>query len=249
MNTDKEQTPTASVSLRERFEKWCGDQGSVHYQLPTDRDGNGYEHPTTDSAWLGWQAAQSRQGQCVEGLTPENWRWKSGDDKPLPEDDEIESVHPMSDLADEGKFKRYENALRLVGARHSKYGLVNLVNWLLYKVETKTAVKGPGVLEGPDVDADGISHKGLMAATDALLKILPSPQETNRLIAARKSETATKGLVECLEAQLQLCREELGYLEHRLNEGEPLTIWTNEKRDSIEMIEKALREYRESSKE
>lgn len=49
------------------------------------------------------------------------------DDKPLPEDAEIEAAHPVRTK----QHARYAEAMRLVGARHSKGGLVALVNWLL----------------------------------------------------------------------------------------------------------------------
>lgn len=50
-------------------------------------------------------------------------------DKPLPEDAEIDKAHPISS----GRHDLYMEAMRLVGARHSKAGLVNLVTWLLSK--------------------------------------------------------------------------------------------------------------------
>lgn len=52
-------------------------------------------------------------------------QWES--DKPLPEDAEITEAHPMNS----GHHDTYQEAMRLVGARHSKSGLVELVNWLL----------------------------------------------------------------------------------------------------------------------
>jgi hypothetical protein len=57
--------------------------------------------------------------------------WSSGaeaDDQPLPEDKAIDAAHPIND---ERNDELYEEALRLVGARRSKYGLVELVTWLL----------------------------------------------------------------------------------------------------------------------
>jgi len=53
------------------------------------------------------------------------------DDQPLPEDDAIKAAHPMrSDRHD-----LYAEAMRLVGAKHSKGALVELVNWLLHERE------------------------------------------------------------------------------------------------------------------
>jgi hypothetical protein len=49
------------------------------------------------------------------------------DDIPLPEDDAIKAAHPLQP----GRHDLYAEAMRLVGARHSKAGLVELVTWLL----------------------------------------------------------------------------------------------------------------------
>ena len=51
-------------------------------------------------------------------------RW---DDAPQPEDEAIRAAFPTRT----GKHSTYEEAMRLVGARHSKGALVALVNWLL----------------------------------------------------------------------------------------------------------------------
>ncbi len=53
------------------------------------------------------------------------------DDKQLPEDKEIDDCHPSRT----GKHELYAEAMRLVGARHSKGGLVELVNWLLHRTD------------------------------------------------------------------------------------------------------------------
>ena len=51
-------------------------------------------------------------------------------DSPLPEDDAIALSHPLRS----GRHDLYAEAMRLVGARHSKAGLVELVCWLLLRV-------------------------------------------------------------------------------------------------------------------
>ncbi len=53
------------------------------------------------------------------------------DDTPLPEDEQIKAVHPART---DKRHDLYQEAMRLVGARHSKSGLVELVNWLLHRV-------------------------------------------------------------------------------------------------------------------
>lgn len=50
-------------------------------------------------------------------------------DAPLPEDDAISAAHPLRT----GRHDLYVEAMRLVGARHSKVGLVELVTWLLLR--------------------------------------------------------------------------------------------------------------------
>jgi hypothetical protein len=64
--------------------------------------------------------------------TNSNW---TDDDKPIPEDDAIKQAHPVRS----GRHDLYAEAQRLVSAKRSKYALVELVNWLLHRVEkTKT---------------------------------------------------------------------------------------------------------------
>lgn len=67
---------------------------------------------------------------------------RTWDDLPLPEDDAIKAAHPIRT----GRHKEYEEALRLVHARRSKGGLVELVSWLLVRVNDaeKSALKGGG---------------------------------------------------------------------------------------------------------
>lgn len=60
-------------------------------------------------------------------MTKEAW----DDDRPLPEDAEIAAAHPLKT----GRHDLYSEARRLVGAKRSKGALVDLVNWLLYRVD------------------------------------------------------------------------------------------------------------------
>ena len=57
--------------------------------------------------------------------------WSSEYDKELPEDKEIAKAHPMAS----GRHDLFKEATRLVGAKHSKYALIELVNWLLHEKE------------------------------------------------------------------------------------------------------------------
>ena len=61
---------------------------------------------------------------------PQFFREAAWDDAPLPEDEAIAEAHPTRS----GKHETYAEAMRLVGARRSKAGLVTLVNWLLVRL-------------------------------------------------------------------------------------------------------------------
>lgn len=61
------------------------------------------------------------------------WADDTDDDKPLPEDEQIDAVHPAT--CDNPRHDLYAEAMRLVGARRSKGGLVMLVHWLLLRIE------------------------------------------------------------------------------------------------------------------
>lgn len=67
----------------------------------------------------------SRQGDL-------DFEW-SEEDKALPEDSAIKACHPTRS----GRHDLYAQAARLVGAKRSKYALVDLVNWLLHRLETE----------------------------------------------------------------------------------------------------------------
>lgn len=80
-------------------------------------------------------ATEENVALIISALTAErylldNEEW---DDKELAEDSEIENVHPTKT----GDHKTYEEAMRLVGARRSKHGLCELVNWLLVRILTE----------------------------------------------------------------------------------------------------------------
>lgn len=73
-------------------------------------------------------------GPCRAGeATVQSLTWV---DAVLPEDDVIKAAHPSRT----GDHESYADARRLVGARRSKQGLVELVNWLL--VERRRAMAG-----------------------------------------------------------------------------------------------------------
>lgn len=70
----------------------------------------------------------------AELLDAQEW---TDSDQPLPEDREIDAAHPLhsrggADYAEVHQI--YSEALRMVGAKRSKYALVDLVNWLLRRI-------------------------------------------------------------------------------------------------------------------
>ena len=99
-----------------------GDVGRVRMD-----PGNGWLHPAPLP--YEWRR-HSHDLEYVEVSVPEasdgvpDWS-----DRPLPEDAEIDAAHPTAT----GRHDLFLEAMRLVGARHSKDGLVCLVNWLLSK--------------------------------------------------------------------------------------------------------------------
>lgn len=69
-------------------------------------------------------------------------------DKPTADDAAINAAHP----ANSGNHKRYQIAMDMVGARHSKGALVEMTNWLLSEIERlvaeNKALKADRRLEG-----------------------------------------------------------------------------------------------------
>lgn len=55
-------------------------------------------------------------------------------DKPIPEDAAIKAAHPIRTK----RHDLYEEAQRMVGAKRGKFALVELVNWLLHRVDAAT---------------------------------------------------------------------------------------------------------------
>jgi hypothetical protein len=72
-------------------------------------------------------------GKYIASLT----EW-SEDDDPIPEDKLILAAHPTRS----GHHKLYAEAFRMVGAKRSKFALVDLVNWLLVRLATEKVSEG-----------------------------------------------------------------------------------------------------------
>jgi hypothetical protein len=113
---------------------FCGSEAAL------DLGGDSVECPSCNVHCYGETIGEAVEtwNHRVEPLTIANlWTDPEGRDeswdKPLPEDEEIQSVSPIRT----GDHELYAEALRLVNAKHSKYGLVDLVNCLLWRVNQK----------------------------------------------------------------------------------------------------------------
>jgi hypothetical protein len=70
------------------------------------------------------------QAEELGNIIKKMGQW-SEEDEPLPEDEAIMAARPV----ETGDHDTYMEALRLVGAKRSKYALVDLVNWLLRRLK------------------------------------------------------------------------------------------------------------------
>lgn len=87
-------------------------------------------------------------------------------DAPLAEDPEIDAAHPLRRSHDDpAAHRRYGEAMRLVGARRSKRGLVDLVNWLL---------------AGRDARGVSLSPDEVRARDERLLDAVENPSEVEQ---------------------------------------------------------------------
>lgn len=86
------------------------------------------------------EALPNAMQKYIESLTA----W-SDEDRPLPEDSKIEEAHPLNS----GEHELYAEAVRMVGAKRSKYALVDLVHWLLVRLKTEVKTQG-----GPSKSVD-----------------------------------------------------------------------------------------------
>lgn len=71
-------------------------------------------------------------GWYVPAQVPENIGATWGD-KPDQFSDRVRAAHPVMDSAAIDRHARYALAMEMIHSRHSKYALVDLVNWLLTK--------------------------------------------------------------------------------------------------------------------
>ena len=87
------------------------------------------QHDTTQRMRV-QRALTLRQEQARLLMVVDGTLWE---DRETPDDEAIAAEHPVMS----GKDARYLQALKYVEARHSKYALVDLVNWLLSRIPEK----------------------------------------------------------------------------------------------------------------
>lgn len=97
----------------------------------------------SDSVRVRWDAPETwAKTVPMAAVAPEaktdvlmpSWAEDTMGDAPIPEDAQIDAAFPTSS----GRHDLYKEAMRLVGAKRSKAGLVSLVNWLLHQAEPKS---------------------------------------------------------------------------------------------------------------
>lgn len=89
------------------------------------------EHPeiaSDEGAMIGWFANALMRGYDETAMTAKTWG-----DKPDQFSDRVKAAHPLRAKDDADRHNRYALAMEMIHSRHSKYALVDLVNWLLTK--------------------------------------------------------------------------------------------------------------------
>lgn len=104
-----------------------------HYETSYERAASLYAHCPSCSRHTRWERVPNDPRTDSAKAWPEMPAWAddTDDDKPLPEDAEIKAAFPTRSE----RHDLYGEAMRLVGARRSKGGLVALVTWLLLRAE------------------------------------------------------------------------------------------------------------------
>jgi hypothetical protein len=107
--------------------------------------------------------------------------WTS-DDQPLPEDEAISESHPLNSK----QFKVFDEAVRLVSAKRSKYALVGLVGWLLSRIDRlekeRLSLTSIGAVVADVIDATTMNRLQAISLTDAVMGAIEA--EMGRLARA-----------------------------------------------------------------
>lgn len=101
--------------------------------------------------FLAWLARVMELEEAIASLEEKlrTYEWESKRDKPLPEDALIDAAFPTRSE----RHDLYAQAMRLVGARYSKAGLVALVNWLLLRLDVAEEAQEDARCERLDAEA------------------------------------------------------------------------------------------------
>jgi hypothetical protein len=119
-------------------------------------------------------------------------------DSPLPEDEAIRAAHPLRTT----RHDLYQEAQRFVGARHSKVGLVDLVNWLLLRIDTLsdgqaiekryTCVKCGAQILAREVASAVVTAPDPVTDVIAIIRLPPGGPTCANLTACRERQKKTE---------------------------------------------------------
>ncbi len=124
ISTAQMQEGISTAQMQEAIRRAMGMQyGAAPPGLAPSEDAGRRKAVGTEAAGTS-EGPGSGKGLRAPPTAPDLGAWQ---DAPLPEDDAILAASPLHT----GRNDIYAEAMRLVGARHSKGGLVALVNWLL----------------------------------------------------------------------------------------------------------------------
>lgn len=102
--------------------------GLRELQAIVNRDGGQKGLEDAKQAAWGYLSRITELENTLSGLADV---WKEQGDRAIPEDVGIGLAHPIRS----GRHDLYQEAMRLVSAKHSKYGLIGIVNWLLLRLD------------------------------------------------------------------------------------------------------------------
>ena len=109
---------------------------------------------------------------------------RMSEDQDIPEDEFIDAAHPLETK----RFDLHNEAMRLVGAKHSKGALVDLVNWLLHRIDAAEQHVCNRVLT--DEDAKVIAELAQLDTLEAMLDIrLPRESGCSEWCALKRGGT------------------------------------------------------------
>lgn len=121
----------------------CGRFSECRFSGAAQRRSEATLVETTEPTIYGHSAGCLNVAECAANgckmLEDEEWA-----DRPTPDDEAIQAVFPTRS----NRHDLYREAQRLVGARHGKFALLAMVNWLLHRIEQaeqRSAAASPGV--------------------------------------------------------------------------------------------------------